>query len=90
MAREGVDITGIDIVDGDANDTDGSADSPGADGFVAIVGVAAGDTDAPLEDAVALMIRSGLGLGPWDAFHVGLHQITLTHKAQSQESGALA
>lgn len=24
--------------------------------------------------AVALMIRSGLGLGPWDAFHVGLHQ----------------
>ena len=23
--------------------------------------------------AVALMIRSGLGLGPWDAFHVGLH-----------------
>lgn len=26
--------------------------------------------------AVALMIRSGLGLGPWDAFHVGLHQLT--------------
>jgi uncharacterized membrane protein YczE len=26
--------------------------------------------------AVALMIRSGLGLGPWDAFHVGLHQHT--------------
>jgi len=26
--------------------------------------------------AVALMIHSGLGLGPWDAFHVGLHQIT--------------
>lgn len=24
--------------------------------------------------AVALMIHSGLGLGPWDAFHVGLHQ----------------
>jgi uncharacterized membrane protein YczE len=23
--------------------------------------------------AIALMIRSGLGLGPWDAFHVGLH-----------------
>ena len=26
--------------------------------------------------AVALMIRSGLGLGPWDAFHVGIHQHT--------------
>jgi uncharacterized protein len=26
--------------------------------------------------AVALMIRSRLGLGPWDAFHVGLHQLT--------------
>lgn len=26
--------------------------------------------------AVALMIRSGLGLGPWDAFHVGIHEIT--------------
>lgn len=26
--------------------------------------------------AVALMIRSQLGLGPWDAFHVGLHRIT--------------
>lgn len=26
--------------------------------------------------AVALMIRSQLGLGPWDAFHVGLHQLT--------------
>lgn len=26
--------------------------------------------------AVAMMIRSGLGLGPWDAFHVGLHQHT--------------
>lgn len=25
--------------------------------------------------AVALMIRSGLGLGPWDAFHVGLHNV---------------
>jgi uncharacterized membrane protein YczE len=25
--------------------------------------------------AVALMIRSGLGLGPWDAFHVGLHHL---------------
>ena len=24
--------------------------------------------------AVALMVRSGLGLGPWDAFHAGLHQ----------------
>lgn len=24
--------------------------------------------------AVALMIRSGLGLGPWDAFHFGLHR----------------
>lgn len=23
--------------------------------------------------AVPLMIRSGLGLGPWDAFHVGIH-----------------
>jgi uncharacterized membrane protein YczE len=23
--------------------------------------------------AIALMVRSGLGLGPWDAFHVGLH-----------------
>jgi uncharacterized membrane protein YczE len=26
--------------------------------------------------AIALMIRSGLGLGPWDAFHVGLHLLT--------------
>jgi uncharacterized membrane protein YczE len=26
--------------------------------------------------AIALMIRSGLGLGPWDAFHVGLHRLT--------------
>lgn len=26
--------------------------------------------------SVALMIASGLGLGPWDAFHVGLHYVT--------------
>lgn len=26
--------------------------------------------------AIALMIRSELGLGPWDAFHVGLHRLT--------------
>jgi uncharacterized membrane protein YczE len=26
--------------------------------------------------AIPLMIRSGLGLGPWDAFHVGLHYLT--------------
>jgi uncharacterized protein len=26
--------------------------------------------------AVALMIRSELGLGPWDAFHVGIHSVT--------------
>lgn len=26
--------------------------------------------------SVALMIRSELGLGPWDAFHVGLHYLT--------------
>jgi uncharacterized protein len=26
--------------------------------------------------AVPLMIRSGLGLGPWDAFHLGLHEWT--------------
>lgn len=26
--------------------------------------------------SIALMIRSQLGLGPWDAFHVGLHRIT--------------
>lgn len=26
--------------------------------------------------AVSLMIRSGLGLGPWDAFHLGLHEQT--------------
>lgn len=26
--------------------------------------------------AVALMIRSNLGLGPWDAFHVGIHMLT--------------
>ena len=26
--------------------------------------------------AIALMIRSNLGLGPWDAFHVGLHNLT--------------
>lgn len=25
---------------------------------------------------IALMIRSELGLGPWDAFHVGLHRLT--------------
>lgn len=25
---------------------------------------------------IALMIRSGLGLGPWDAFHVGIHNYT--------------
>lgn len=26
--------------------------------------------------AIALMIRSDLGLGPWDAFHLGLHRLT--------------
>lgn len=26
--------------------------------------------------SVSLMIRSGLGLGPWDAFHVGIHLLT--------------
>jgi uncharacterized membrane protein YczE len=26
--------------------------------------------------SISLMIRSGLGLGPWDAFHVGLHLLT--------------
>lgn len=26
--------------------------------------------------AIALMIQSRLGLGPWDAFHVGLHRLT--------------
>ena len=26
--------------------------------------------------AVSLMIRSEFGLGPWDAFHVGLHRLT--------------
>lgn len=26
--------------------------------------------------AVSLMVRSRLGLGPWDAFHVGLHRLT--------------
>ncbi len=26
--------------------------------------------------AISLMIRSELGLGPWDAFHVGLHLLT--------------
>lgn len=26
--------------------------------------------------AIALMIRSNLGLGPWDAFHVGIHVLT--------------
>jgi uncharacterized protein len=26
--------------------------------------------------AVALMVRSNLGLGPWDAFHAGLHELT--------------
>ena len=25
--------------------------------------------------AIALMIQGGLGLGPWDAFHVGLHRM---------------
>ncbi|HSH46962.1 MAG TPA: hypothetical protein VK966_14040 [Longimicrobiales bacterium] len=26
--------------------------------------------------SIVLMIRSGLGLGPWDAFHVGLYHLT--------------
>jgi uncharacterized protein len=26
--------------------------------------------------AIALMVRSNLGLGPWDAFHVGIHNLT--------------
>jgi uncharacterized membrane protein YczE len=26
--------------------------------------------------SIALMIRGGLGLGPWDAFHVGIHRLT--------------
>ena len=26
--------------------------------------------------AIAFMIRSGLGLGPWDAFHVGIHRLS--------------
>lgn len=26
--------------------------------------------------AVSLMVRSRLGVGPWDAFHVGLHRLT--------------
>lgn len=26
--------------------------------------------------AIALMVRSRLGLGPWDAFHVGIHNLT--------------
>jgi hypothetical protein len=26
--------------------------------------------------AVALMVRAGLGLGPWDAFHAGIHNLT--------------
>lgn len=26
--------------------------------------------------AIALMIRSNMGLGPWDAFHVGIHMLT--------------
>ena len=26
--------------------------------------------------AMALLIRSGLGLGPWDAFHVGVSELT--------------
>lgn len=26
--------------------------------------------------SIALMVRSELGLGPWDAFHVGLHTLT--------------
>jgi uncharacterized protein len=26
--------------------------------------------------SVALMVRSNLGLGPWDAFHVGVHELT--------------
>ena len=29
-----------------------------------------------LSFSVSLMIRSGLGLGPWDAFHLGLHNVT--------------
>lgn len=26
--------------------------------------------------AITMMIESGLGLGPWDAFHVGMHNLT--------------
>jgi uncharacterized protein len=26
--------------------------------------------------SISLMIRSGLGLGPWDAFHLGVHNVT--------------
>lgn len=26
--------------------------------------------------SIPLMIRSGLGLGPWDAFHLGMHRLT--------------
>jgi len=26
--------------------------------------------------AIAAMIRAGIGLGPWDAFHVGIHRVT--------------
>jgi uncharacterized membrane protein YczE len=26
--------------------------------------------------AIALMIQGGMGLGPWDAFHVGLHRLS--------------
>lgn len=26
--------------------------------------------------ATALMVRAGIGLGPWDAFHLGLHRLT--------------
>lgn len=40
--------------------------------------------------SIPLMMRSGLGLGPWDAFHLGIHNLTgLTVGSASIAVGAL-
>jgi uncharacterized protein len=50
--------------------TDGPMRSLGARWMQLLVGLGG------FAGAIALMIRSGLGLGPWDAFHVGISRLT--------------
>jgi uncharacterized membrane protein YczE len=40
--------------------------------------------------AIALMVRSGLGLGPWDAFHAGLARLTTITIGQASMVAGLA